>query len=218
MDLIKLEKSAAKRQAEKGINDEGLSPMDPPEATAPPGQDLFVPYEQMHPYLQALRDEHKECVKELDRVEDALTQMQENGPGEEVGLIIEHFFHFVDDTLLPHNRREEKEFFPLLEQRLRESGEHSKGPENTTGVQVLESEHVDFIRLSSTMRACFGLAGHMPDPRSQRVVVEAGIQDGKAFVEQLRLHIFREDDVLFSLAHKLITSEEFDAMAAKAAK
>jgi hemerythrin-like domain-containing protein len=37
-------------------------------------------------------------------------------------------------------------------------------------------------------------------------------QNSLELIEMLRLHIYREDETLFQLAHQLITSEEFDEM------
>jgi hemerythrin-like domain-containing protein len=96
-----------------------------------------------------------------------------------------------------------------------ESGEHSQGNEPTTGVDVLEADHMMFIQLSAAMFSLFGVSGYLNDQPSQRIVIEQGIQQGVALVEKLRLHIFREDEVIFSLAQNRISSEEFDRMPRK---
>ena len=51
-----------KRVVEKQTDQEELSPMDPPEAYEPPNLEA-VPYEEMHPFLQKLRDEHKSILR-----------------------------------------------------------------------------------------------------------------------------------------------------------
>ena len=43
-----------------------------------------------------------------------------------------------------------------------------------------------------------------------RAGLDAAIEQGKALVELLKLHIFREDNVVLPMAHKYISQEEFD--------
>lgn len=219
MDVIKLKikDDPIERDAEKGCEDEELSPMDPPEANAPPGEGLFVPFEEMHPALQHFRTEHELCVTELGKVELALERLQKKGPDEEANQALSRFFNFLEKVVLPHSRQEEKVLFPLLERRLIESGEHSDTNPPTTGVDVLEADHLHVAQLSAVMLNFFGVAGRLPDQQSQRIILEAGIEQGKALVDLLRTHITREDDVIFSLAHKLITTEEFDQMCGRTA-
>ena len=45
--------------------------MAPPSAYEPPGQGLDVPYEDMHPFLQAFRDEHEADVLGASYLEQA---------------------------------------------------------------------------------------------------------------------------------------------------
>ena len=49
------------------------------------------------------------------------------------------------------------------------------------------------------------------------IVLDAALEQGKNLVELLRLHVFREDNVVFSLAHRLIATTEFDEMQSRTA-
>jgi hemerythrin-like domain-containing protein len=62
-----------------------------------------------------------------------------------------------------------------------------------------------------------GLVFRLPDERSGMIVLDAALEQGKNLVELLRLHVFREDNVIFSLAHRLISTAEFDEMQSRAA-
>jgi len=62
-----------------------------------------------------------------------------------------------------------------------------------------------------------GLVFRLPDERSGMIVLDAALEQGKNLVELLRLHVFREDNVVFPLAHRLISRAEFDAMQSAAA-
>lgn len=199
-------------RVDKGVDDEGLSPMSPPDAYAPPGADQGLPYEEMHGHLRALRDEHDAFVADLTRFEEALAALQERGIDREFAAAMSTFFRSVDENLLPHNKREEKQLFPLLAAKLVQVGEHSKGPVPTTAVDVLEADHVQMAQLSAVIFNFFGLASRLPDKRSRMMVYDAAVKQSKVFVELVRLHIFREDNVVFSLAQKHITDAEFDAL------
>lgn len=49
------------------------------------------------------------------------------------------------------------------------------------------------------------------------IVPDAALEQGENLVELLQLHVFREDNVVFSLAHRLISKTEFDEMQSRAA-
>ncbi len=214
MSLVKIvdPKDRIRRKVDKGDHEEELSPMAPPDAYAPPGEDQSVPYEEMHPFLQGLRDEHEECVAELQAFESALDNLRNHGPSGEVHDVLAKFFGFLERVVLPHNRREELVLFPLLAQRLVESGEHSKGPQPTTAIDVLRADHVELLQVAAVMTNFFRIAPRLPDEASQHYIIDASIRLGRNLVELLRLHIFREDVVVFSLAHKLLNAEELDRM------
>ena len=201
-----------KRMAEKQSEQEEFSPMDPPDAYAPPGMEA-VPYEALHPFLQQLMDDHKAVIKELDALEDVFVHMQQEGIGRDVNQRLSHFFRFLDDEIVRHQVKEEKVLFPLLQERLIEKGEHSHGPVAKTAVDMLEDDHIKVMQLAAVTFNFFGLAPRLPDPASRGLVLDAALEQGKTLIELLRLHIFREDNIVFPLAHKHMTPDELDTMA-----
>lgn len=200
-----------KRMVEKQSEQEELSPMDPPEAYDPPQLET-VPYEDMHPLLQGLCDEHKEYTEKMDIFEEALVGIQQDGVDRGFEEKLRDFFDFFDNQIVKHGQREDKVLFPLLHRRLIENGEHSQGPAPTTSVNMLEDDHLEAVQIGALAFNFFGLAARLPDPKSQVMVLDAAINQGKALVEQLRLHIFREDNVVFTQAHHYLTKEELDGM------
>jgi len=210
---MKNESDKVTRQPEKDVQ-EGLSPMDPPDSYMPPASES-VPYVEMHPFLQKLIDEHKDFSKELDNFEETLIYIQKNGIAKETNGKLRNFFKFVDDHSIPHHQKEEKILFPLLAERLIEKGEHSKGPSPSTAVDMLEDDHIKSVQLAATVFNLFALSGRLPDHDSRLVVLDTALQQGKALAELLRLHIFREDFIVFPLAHKYISKNEFDEMKEK---
>ena len=206
-----------RKNTSKGDHVEDLSPMDPPSAYEPPGAGLSVPYEEMHPYLKRLRDEHIICMSELADFEACLNTITQQGPSENTDAVLNGFFGFVERVLLPHNQREEVELFGLLEERLLSSGEHSTsaipGAKVSTAVDLMKSDHLQYLQISAVMTNFFGISKRLPDEQSRLYVLDAAVRQGRKLIEDLKLHIFREDEVLFSLAHNLIKPEEFDQMA-----
>ena len=213
-DLIKLRKKddPIRRMVDKGDHDEGPSPMAPPDLYAPPGENQGVPYEDMHPFLQAFRDEHEAITEELSAFEGALAEILDSGPDREIEAVISSFFRTIDEKVIPHNRQEERELFPLLAKRLIENGEHSKGETPTTAIDVLTDDHLQLVQLSAVIFNFFAVASRLPDAKSRGIVFKAAVEQGQVLAELLRLHMFREDHVVFSLAHEYLSKEELDAM------
>jgi len=202
-------------EIEKGL-DEGLSPMDPPEAYAPPSMELVSPAE-MHPFLRGCVDEHAPFLMEVNAFEDTIISIQKEGYTKEADSKLKHFFNFFDEEFIPHNRREEATIFPLLRERLLASGEHGVGDDPVTAIDMMEDEHTKAAQLAAVILNFLGLAFRLPDEKTKLIILDAALEQSKFLIELLRLHVFREDNVVFPLAHRLITRAEFDEMQPKAA-
>ena len=218
MDVHKLHRiDPLRKQAERGLDGgQGLSPMDPPDAYAPSSIEP-VPAEALHPFLRQFRDEHVLFMEELNAFEGTILSVQKIGFTKESDAKLKRFFHFFDQEFTPHNRREEATLFPLLHQRLIADGEHGKGKVPTTAIDLMEDEHAKAMQLAAVVLNFLGLAFRLPDERSRLIVLDAALEQGKNLVELLRLHVFREDNIVFSLAHRLISRAEFDEMQSRAA-
>ncbi|MCB0429096.1 MAG: hemerythrin domain-containing protein [Flavobacteriales bacterium] len=202
-----------RRNAEKDLEMEEHSPMDPPEAYD--GAVIEgVSYDQMHKVLQNFMDEHKKGIEKIDRFEQALAGFKENHYGltQEINEVFSEFFHYFDHHILDHNQREEHQLFPLLHKKLMESDEHGEGPIPRTAVDMMEDDHIKFIQLGALAFNMLGLAARLPDERSRMFVYDTAFNSARELIEMLRLHIYREDHILFPLAHQLLTTEEFNAI------
>lgn len=210
-DLKKLKEiDIINRVAEKESAEE-FSPMNPPNAYSPPVLDT-VNYEDYHPLIQKFLDEHKECLRELDDFENLLNSFQKNGltNNKKFNDGLRVFFTFFDNNISLHNRKEEKTLFPLLQVKLLANGEHGNGEFPKTAVDMMEDDHIKLMQLASITFNFFGLSSRLPDIKSRGIALDASIEQGKAMVELLRLHIFREDNVVFPLSHKYIENAEFE--------
>ncbi len=202
-----------KRMVEKQTQQEEFSPMNPPDPYAPPAMES-IPYEALPAFLQQLVDEHRRCREELKAFEQVLHRLKEVGlrRDREVEQGLQRFFRFLDEHIVPHNTKEEKRLFPPLQECLLEAGEHSKGPSPTTAVDMLEDDHLKLMQLAAVTFNFLGLAARLPDPASQALTLDAAIEQGQAMVEVLRLHMFREENVVFPRAIEQLSAEEFRQM------
>jgi iron-sulfur cluster repair protein YtfE (RIC family) len=200
------------RIVDKGLEaDEESSPMDPPEAYDINYAITDVDLESMADSLKSLVNEHEEVISELENFEASLIAFKAEGfrMTKEINDSFAAFFSFFDTDILVHNRKEERHLFPILKQRLIESGEHSQEAIPKTSVDLMEDDHVKFIQLASLTFNILGLAVRLPDKHSQMLTYDVAYNTGIELVELLKLHIYREDNILFPLAHKLLTKAEF---------
>jgi hemerythrin-like domain-containing protein len=203
-----------KRDVEHGLDSaEIASPMNPPEPYELDNQPEIV-YADLAKPLQILYDEHQAFEKVLNAFEKALIKFKEGQfvIDDSVSKGFRDFFEYMDQEILKHNTKEEKFFFPLLNERLIEAGECSPGLNPTTSIDIMEDDHRQVMQASCLIFNLLGIAAKLPDPKSQEIVFNNAFEQGREVVETMRLHIYKENNVLFSEAQKLITSEEFDVM------
>lgn len=206
------------RNAVKDENLEEYSPMDPPEAyDIERARIKGVDMDNLNPALNDLINEHKELLEIVTKFDTALTDFKTAKYilNDDTNQVFNKFFNYFDSEILPHNKKEERFLFPLLNERMLETGEH--GLDNITAVDLMEDDHVKFIQLGSLVFNFLGLAARLPDGHSRYLVLDIAYHNGKELAELLRLHVFREDNTIFPLAQKLLTKEELDSITEKLA-
>lgn len=191
-----------RRNTDKGVVGES-SPMDPPDGFAPPSIEE-VPRGEMSPFLAKLMDEHDRFKSLLENFEGLLTAISARGVTKEINEGLGGFFRVFDNEVIPHQQLEERELYPALDKALVQKGEHSKGRETFTCVSVMLDDHLRMAQLAAVVFNLFGLSSRLPEADSRLVVLDLAVEQGKALVEALRLHLFREDNILFPLAHNYI--------------
>lgn len=201
------------RNADKEANLEEFSAMDPPDAYSE-SHVIGSNYDVYHSFIQGLMDEHKALSEKIDAFDKALIQFKEGGYvfTKEINDTFNEFFTFFDNEIQPHNEKEEKIFFRILNDRLIESGEHSTSENPETAVQLMEDDHNKFIQLAALSFNLLGLATRLPDNTSRAITFDLAFNNGRELTELLKLHIFREDEILFPLAHKLFTQADYDQL------
>ncbi|MCK5442691.1 MAG: hemerythrin domain-containing protein [Maribacter sp.] len=211
LDLKNLNKQdPLKRMVERQDETEEFSPMDPPDAFKPPSLDE-VKYEEMHPFIQSLMNEHIKCNEVIGAFENTLNSLNTGGFSKSSLEGINDFFSFFDESIIAHNRKEDNTIFADLNKILHEKEEFSTGTEKTV-VDLMEDDHVKMLQLAAISFNLFGLVTRIPDQSSGMVVLDLAVEQSKALIEMLKLHIFREDNVVFPMANNYLTAEVLDVM------
>jgi hemerythrin-like domain-containing protein len=211
LDLKNLNKlDPLKRMVERQEETEEFSPMDPPDAFQPPELDE-VKYEDMHPLIQSLMDEHRACNEVISTFEATLNSLHTDGFSKNTLEGINDFFSFFDDSIIEHNRKEDDTVFAELNTILNEKKEFSIGTEKTV-VDLMEDDHIKMLQLAAISFNLFGLITRIPDESSGMVILDLAVEQSKALIEMLKLHIFREDNVVFPIANKYLSTEVLDVL------
>lgn len=205
-----------KRMAEKENGTQEYSPMDPPGAYEPPALDT-VPYENMHPGLRKLIDDHKEMKKQLDQFEAHLLAFKQQGwhHNAETQKAMSAFFSFMDSEFVKHSQKEEKVLFPVLQAKMMEHEEHSKGKFPKTAIDMMEDDHLKIMQHLTLMFNFLSLATRLPDATSRALTFDVATEQGISLIELLKLHMFREENIVFPKGHQHISHAEFGALEKK---
>lgn len=211
LDLKNINKlDPLKRMVERQEETEEFSPMDPPDAFKPPSLDE-VKYKDMHPYIQTLMDEHKKCNDVISAFETIMNSLRTDGFSKDTLEGINDFFSFFDESIIEHNRKEDNTVFWDLNKVLHDKQEYSIGSEKTV-VDLMEEDHIKMLQLAAISFNLFGLITRIPEESARLVILDLAIEQSKVLIEMLKLHIFREDNVVFPMANKYLATEVLDAM------
>lgn len=200
-----------KRQATVSEEDRGarMSPMHPPE-----GFDAAIPESEntseMDPLLLSLMDDHKTLLKSIENYEVTIDSIiAERALSKESTLSTKEFLKVIDDEFIDHNKKEEEVLFPLLHEKMMENGEHSQSNEPITAVDILTNEHRQAEMMVLDLKEIVKFLETETDALKRENVLKHLIALSKELTGLLKLHIFREDSIVFVLAHEFISKEEF---------
>lgn len=206
-----MSKEPLKRYVEHGVDAPPCSPMDPPEAKGDPSVEQ-IPLESLVPPLRELMEEHQEYERVLNVFEKSLMELKKNAwrftP--EISNGLKRFFQFQDERVIGHHRKEEKCVFPFLREKFLASGEHSPTGKPVTPVEVMEEDHLELGQSACLVFNLLGLAPRLEDEKSRNVLFDHAFNLGQEFVERMRLHIYKENTVIFPLSQQLIAEDEWD--------
>jgi hemerythrin-like domain-containing protein len=105
-----------------------------------------------------------------------------------------------------------------LNERLRTNEIYSNDGSENTVVDIMEDDHSKLIQLSALAFNLLGLASRLPDQNSRLIVLDIAIEQSLALIELLRLHMYREDHIVFDLARQHLTEDELAEIKQQMAK
>jgi len=146
-----------------------------------------------------LRREHELVLIVVEAMEREVADIEKTGRvhSERVAQMIDFTRHFTDGN---HHTKEEELLFPLLEERSASAG---------GTVSILLSEHEaarDCIRKTDAA---------LPDAERSAAARSAIAENLKLYAFLLRLHIGKEDTVLFPLTERLLNAQEQEMLSAE---
>lgn len=150
---------------------------------------------------ETLKHEHQIVLLIMQAAESEVKHIAETGflRPERVEQIVDFSKNFTDRC---HHAKEEKHLFVMLQQRGMPSG---SGP-----VAVMLAEHEMGRKLIGT------IAEDLGDARAGKASAVTDVRDNlKSYVELLRNHIQKEDNMLFPMAYRLLSAADQQVLAAE---
>ncbi len=160
-----------------------------------------IPYEDMHPFLQELIDEHHLYTKELNAFEEAVAMIESGKVDKEVDEKLRQFFTYFDEQIVSYDQEGEKYLFARISKKMTED-------ENSNIIGSLETDHMKSIQMAAVAFNMLALFSRIPDEQSRFIVLDVALKQAKELLELLRVHIYREDTMIFPYAQRNFTNEE----------
>jgi hemerythrin-like domain-containing protein len=160
-----------------------------------------IPYEDMHPYLQERIDKHRAYTKELNAFEEAIAMIESGKVDREVDEKLRQFFTYFDDQIVSHNQEGEKYLFIRVSKKM-------TADEDFNVMDFLETDHGKSIQMAAIAFNMLALFSRIPDEKSRFIILDVALKQAKELLELLRVHIYREDTMIFPYAQRNFTNEE----------
>jgi len=160
-----------------------------------------IDYEDMHPFLQELIDEHDVYTKELNAFEEAIAMIESGKVDKEIDNKLRQFFSYFDEQIVSYDQEGEKYLFARVSKKMTEN-------ENVTILGSLETDHMKSIQMAAVTFNMLALFSRIPDENSRFIILDMALKQAKELLELLRVHIYREDTMIFPYAQRNFTDEE----------
>ncbi len=152
---------------------------------------------------EMLKEDHQHVLKKLDDLEEITHQLDKKG---QVSAKLKELAAFFKTEFWVHFTKEEEALFPEIEKFIpRESG--------PIGVMLIE--HEDLRNTNSRLQPAIASYLKDGDNAAAREVIQ---RDGTHFIETLRDHIDKEDNILFMMADMHLDQAQIDKVAKGFAK
>lgn len=152
--------------------------------------------------IEILMHEHEMGLHQLALMANAAMSIEVNGFSAEAFRTIAEAIRYIGSEIRCHNEREEKFLFPAL-------GRHVDGPP-----AAMRLEHRDLWRAFNEL---LKVVRDVEDGRLRGSSIRELVQLVHFIVDHLRDHIEKENAVLFPMAKRLLTIEEYHTLGAELA-
>lgn len=150
-----------------------------------------------------LKEEHQSVLQKLDALEEVTHHLDKKG---EISAQLKELAAFFKTDFWVHFTKEEEALFPEIEKFMpRESGP----------VGVMLTEHEDLRNTNSQLQPAIAAYLKDSDNTETRGVIQ---KYGTHFIELLRDHIDKEDNILFMIADMHLDQAQIDKVAKLFAK
>jgi len=147
----------------------------------------------MHP-TEILTQEHRAIEARLDQLEERIRGIQAGEPFSRP-YFEEALDFFRDEADHRHHAKEENLLFPRMQ---------TRGVPNAGGpIGVMLAEHDEGRRYLQAVRGNLAAAAEGSD-----AALIAVLQNASAYIEMLRAHIYKEDNILFRMAKMVLSPED----------
>ena len=75
-------------------------------------------------------------------------------------------------------------------------------------IGFLETDHMKSIQMAAIAFNMLALFSRIPDEKSRFIILDVALKQAKELLELLRVHIYREDTMIFPYAQRNFTDEE----------
>lgn len=154
----------------------------------------------MNRFIRKLLTEHEHGLVQLGFLDDATQRMNKKGFSEEDFRIVKKSSAFISHEVRLHSESEEINLFPLLEKHLSQNGP----------TQVMRVEH----RLLWDRLNKFNKSIEMVENDKNNLEFLKSLRsNAQQIVGLLSEHIYKENNILFPMAEKILTENELKLLA-----
>lgn len=133
-----------------------------------------------------LREEHDAVLQKLDALEEVISRLNRK---DEISARLEELASFFKTDFWVHFTKEEEALFPEME---------SFMPRNTGPIAIMLLEHEDLRNTNDTIQQAVDIYLNDGDNATARKTLR---EEGSHFIEVLRDHINKENNILFMMAN-----------------
>ena len=151
---------------------------------------------------------HDHIMSRLSLFDQSLEAIEKQGV---VGFLSEKeniklMFDFIDTSIALHTRDEEEGLFPSLRPKLK--AKLSSQSEGSTPVDVMEGEHRMVEGVIARMKGLALLIEKSASSHEVVALIEEFVEKGKWLIQAYYGHIWKENNVLFPMAERLLSAQE----------